>query len=176
MEFLDSESMQFQNSQKVLYTCIHINLRSIFPQHISFMGGLWDGLAQPPTSINHQPLSTGKYWCEAKDPALVDRAKCFIHGLIRTPCFGNPNCFGSEVRDARIPWTTTHPDAAGVQSECEIFWFWGEEWIMIDHVLFNLLDSFILTSTSLGGVWFKMGILYLAVNSCRVQSCHDLKR
>lgn len=147
-----------------MYICIHKNLRGIFPQQIPFMGGLWDGLAQ-----THQPQSitshsTGKYWCEAKDPALVDRAKCFIHGLIRTPCFHNPNCFGSEVRDARIPWTTTHPDAAGVQSECVIFWFWGEEWIMIDHVLFNLLDGLILTSTSLGGV------------SCRVQSCHDLKR
>ena len=32
--------------------------------------------------------------------------------------------------------------------------FWGEEWIMSDHVLFNLLDGFILTSSSLGGVWW----------------------
>ena len=74
-----------------MYICIHKNLRGIFPQQIPFMRGLWDRLAQPPTSINHQPLNwTVLMW--GKRSCLSWEGKMFYscHGLIRTHAFTIP--------------------------------------------------------------------------------------
>ena len=52
-------------------------------------------------------------------PQLIGQNLPFL--THRDPCFNKSQSLlgRSEVRDARIPWTTTHPDAAGHHDDCQ---------------------------------------------------------